>query len=211
MELTREDWIERVAPYHFGSNYAMPIRLLAGNWKDPSDPLGSLLEVLKWARKAPDYDCNPAVVAAQVSLESNFGLKQDALLGVKASKTDIANGTFKRLATHEVFTMAEIERVKAAGDLIEIQREVKGTNPRLYWIKCYQLFHFVPGLDDDFEKYFRFYQNRKPKRARYMRNTEAFIRYACEEPYAYATDDKYIDLIMGLVRKYHLEDLNTYI
>ena len=211
MELTREDWIERVAPFQFPSNYATPIKLLAGNWKDTTEPLGSLLEMLKWARLAPDYDCNPAIFAAQVSLESNFGLKQDALLGIKATKADIQNGTYKRLATREVFPMKEIERVKAAGDLIAIESEVKGTEPRLYRIRCYQLFHYEPGLSDDFERYFRYYMNRKPNRARYMRDTESFIRYACEEPYAYATDDKYVPMIMSVVRQYRLEDLNTYI
>lgn len=211
MQLTREDWINRVAPFHFPSNYASPIKALAAVWKDLTDPLGSLLETLKWARLATDYDCNPAVFVAQVVLESDFGLKQDALLGIKATKTDIANGTYKRFATREVFTEQEVERVRAAGDLISIESEVKGSSPKLYRIRCYQLFHYEEGLQDDFERYFRYYVNRKPKRARYMRDTESFIRYACEAPYAYATDDKYVPMILNVVKKYHLEDLNAYI
>jgi len=211
MQLTREDWIGRISPLHFPSNYAVPIQMLASVWKDTTDPLGSLLEMLKWARLAPDYDCNPAIFVAQVALESNFGLKQDALLGIKATKADIAAGTYKRLATREVFTAEEVERVRAAGDLISIESEVKGSSPKLYRIRCYQLFHYEEGLNDDFERYFRYYSNRKPKRARYMRDTESFIRYACEAPYAYATDDKYVPMILSVVKQYHLEDLNAYI
>lgn len=209
MQLTREDWIEKVAPFHFPSNYARPIQGLSAVWKNTVDPLGSLLEMLKWARLAPTYDCNPAVFVAQVVLESNFGLKTDALLGIKATKADIEAGTYKRLATREVFTAEQVEKVRAAGDLISIESEVKGSIPKLYRIRCYQKFHFEPGLADDFERYFRYYVNRKPKRARYMRDTESFIRYACEEPYAYATDDKYVSMILSVVKRYALEDLNS--
>jgi hypothetical protein len=205
-KLTAEDWAGRIGSYHFPSQFGPPLKSVYSSWQDPSDPLGSLLEVFKWARMAPGRGVPPSVFVAQVCLESGYGLKQDAILGVKATKADIAAGTFKRLRTREQLPKRAVEAMERDGDLIEVVRQVPGTD--LYEVSCWQLFHWAPGLADDFELYFKIYERLHPDLGKWIDDPERFVRGACSGSKAYATDAAYPSKVLAIISWHGLRKMD---
>lgn len=200
------DWQQRILPYGFPSTYSIPLRLSYDAWKDPTDPLASLLEVFKWARIAGLHGIMPSVFVGQVFLESNMGLKQDALLGIKARSDDYKNGTVKRMRTHEVFSASEVERQKIAGNYIETVRTFKDG---MQEIVCWQDFHYEDGLADDFtimlDIYERVYWKKwgKPRPLNSWSPCD-FLEKVTQAPPAYASDKNYVNLVLSIIRRYEL-------
>jgi hypothetical protein len=213
--ITADEWRTRVSLPGF---CATPIKLAYQDWKDPSDPLGSLVEVIKWATLAPQYLVPPSVFAGQVFLESDMGAKQDALLGVKATKKDYENGTWKRMRTTEHFSKNEIERLEKIDETLPNDKktiiDILGETSQgsgFFIVKCWQDFHFEEGLVDDFEKYFKFYTNRKPDREKWFKSgPEEYLKnVTVAPPYSYATDVKYVGLVMSKIKRYSLHQLDV--
>lgn len=203
-----DEWRERVAPYHFPSYFSLPLRMMYDSWQDPSDPLGSLLEVFKWARIVAAHDVFPSVFVAQVALESGFGKSQDSLLGVKATKQDILDGTYKKMRTKEVFRDKDIQAL--GDDLVSIDH-VYSDGSKL--VTCYQLFHFQPGLEDDFEKFLRVYELHYTKYHKERPNPrwgpEDFILNVTQAHPPYATDKEYADKLLAIIKTRDLHSLDT--
>ena len=206
MKITQEEMAGRIAAKHITSQFGPPLKSLAGSWKDPTDPLGSLLEIFKWARIAPSRGVPPSVFVAQVCLESGYGQRQDALLGIKATAADLAAGTFKRLKTREQVPEKVVATLEKAGDLIEIIRQVPGTD--LYEVVCWQLFHWQEGLADDFERYFRIYERLHPDLKQWMDDPVKFIHAACSGAKAYATDPQYPSKIIAIISWHGLRKMD---
>jgi hypothetical protein len=179
--------------------------LAYAGWKDPTDPLGSLLEVFKWARIAGAHGIFPSVFAGQVFHESDLGLKQDAILGIKATEADIAAGTTKRLRTWEVLKPSAVEKLKERGDWIE---NIKVYPDGMIECKCWQLFHFQEGLSDDFERLITICEKGwvkygKPRPQKGWTPLD-FLRKVTQGPPAYATDKEYADQVMARIIAFDL-------
>lgn len=220
--ITKEEWIKRIL---LPNQCSRPLKLSYDDWKDPSDPLGSLVEIIRFSLTSKAYQVLPSVFAGQVYLESDMGLKQDALLGVKATKSDYEKGTWKKMWTNEHFRKPEIERLERADEaLSEVDKVkpivVRETSPGsdVFIVKCRQDFHYEPGLQDDFERYFRYYERREPNRMEWFEKINSDPVKKAEDylsnvtvgpPWKYATDVKYVSLVMSKIKKYELWRLDA--
>lgn len=207
--ITTEEWRFRVAPLHLPTCFSMPLRHTYSRWKDTTDPLGSLLEVFKYAALAPEHDILPSVFTGQIIHESNYGLKQDALLGIKATAKDIENGTWRKLKTWERVTARQMEALKNSGDFIEL---IKARQDGLFDVSCWQRFHFEPGLIDDFELFFKVYKlhyekYHKPKPGPGC-TPRQFLETVTQAQPPYATDTTYTDKVMGVIKACDLESMD---
>jgi hypothetical protein len=195
---------------HFPSWFSEPLKLSFDAWKDDTDSLGSLLEVFKWAGIAGAHGIFPSVFVGQIFHESNLGLSQSAILGIKARQSDIKNGTFKRLKTREVLTSRQVDALKTAGDFISVEKVYPDG---LIEVKCYQLFHYKEGLADDFEELLNIYERywnkyNKPKVTRSWTPRD-FLEKVTQGPPAYATGKEYVDLVMGHIERFKLASLDA--
>lgn len=210
--ISEPEWQIRVGAYNLPSYFSAPLRLSYQGWKDPTDPLGSLLEVFKWAYIAGQHSIMPSVFAGQVFLESGMGEKQDAILGIKARQSDYVAGTVKRMKTHEVFSPAVVEAMKKEGRYIETVR----TYPDgMVEIVCWQDFHYKEGLADDFalllDIYERVYWKKWGKpRPQASWSPRDFLEKVTQAYPAYATDKLYTNLVLSIIKRYELYKMDTY-
>jgi hypothetical protein len=208
--IPHEEWGSRIDDYHFPQRYAEPLKLSFEDWKDPSDPLGSLLEIFKFSKFSPEFGVKPSVTAGQFFLESDMGRSQNAIVGIKASKTDIANGTFKEYPTYEELSEEAVQDLDKAGKLIHVEREVV---PGRYLVKCLQKFHYEEGLQDDADLFWRYYERREPTRFQFLKAPpETYLRsVTVGPPWKYATDHDYVGKVMSKIVKYKLAELDCVI
>lgn len=209
--LTPEIWRDVIGPYHFPNQFADPLKRAYEDWKDPSNPLASLLEILKFTMCGPYFGVKPSVAGGQTFLESDMGRAQDTLLGAKATAKDRAAGNAKRMKTYEEFTQKEVDAVSAAGDLISVVK-INPTTGKIL-IRCFQWFFFKPGLADDFDRYWSYYERREPTRTAWLhKSPEEFLKnVTVGPPWKYATDPNYTSLVMGKITKYNLTALDCVI
>lgn len=204
------DWVDRIAPMQLPDWYSEPLKITYDAWKDPTDPLGSMLEVFKWARIAGYHGIFPSVFAGQVFHESDLGLKQDAILGIKATAKDMKEGTYKRLRTREVVKPSQEDGMKRCGEFIE---RVKVLPDGMVEVKCWQNFHFQEGLSDDFEKLLSIYEmyHTKYNKPRVQRGwtPRDFLEKVTQADPAYATGEGYADSVMGHINRFKLAQLDA--
>lgn len=209
MEISKDDWTKRVSDYHFPNAYAAALKALAAGWKDVGlDPLGALLEWVKWSEIMPLHDVLASVFIGQMMYESGDGLRQDVPLGIKASTADKAAGKAERIPTLELLSPTDIATLKTAGDFIALTGRTSADKMRLE-VRCFQW--FLKGTaQDNANKYLQFYESHKPNRAAFLAGgPEGFLRgVTTATPYAYATGEGYVQGVMGRIKAFQLELLD---
>jgi hypothetical protein len=196
-------------------------------WKDPTAPLASLLEVFKWGQIALKSGIPASVLIAQVYHESNGGKSQDSLIGIKANAECRKKGCMKLMRTRETYSPAEVERLKTLPVPATYLEELKskGYNPQGWYLRtvetmpsgkidiaCLQEFHYLPGLEDDLERFIRVYDIHftKFKKPRWRQGWDArkFLPYVTQAEPAYATGAGYVESVMAWFYKFNLEVLD---
>lgn len=208
--ITREQWLDIGKRYGLPGPFAAAIKAVYQVWKDPTDPLESLVECFNWAHMATLEGVPASVFLGQIFLESDYGRNADKCpLGIKARQSDIESGKAVRYPTLELVAPSEVERLKANGDFIDYTGRTS-KDGRLM-VRCYQWF-FKGNLPENFERFFRYYRIRKPKRFDLLKtgSLNYLQNVTCKNPWAYATDDKYLKSVMGIINRFQLDELDKW-
>lgn len=208
-QLTKDQWITRIAPYHFFDWMADPIKKVWAGWEDDGpDPLGAMLEWIKWAQICPLHDVPASVMFGQMMDESDNGNRQDCPMGIKATAADKAAGNAERFQTLELLEPADVARIQAAGDFIAMTGRRSKDASRIE-ISCYQWF-YKGTVQGNVNKYLAYYEGHKPARAGFMgQGPEAYLRgVTTAAPFAYATGEGYVQGVMGRIKQFDLTALD---
>lgn len=202
-EISKQDWTSRIAPYHFPNQFSDTLKLAFDKWQDPKDPLGSLLEVIKFSMLAPFHGIRADVFAGQIFHESQLGLHEECLLGIKARAQDIADGKAVRLRTLEILQPKDIAKLKASDPPDFIENVGDPLPDGRQEIRCYQMF-YADSFQGNFERYFEIYE-KHPERLAHLSSAADFLGNVTEK--FYATGLNYARAVMGHIQEFKLDQL----